>query len=64
LKEDPDQLEVREWEENVKRGEDLEEMRSGIYKGVLVETDIDEGLQGIQTNRRTILVPSVEGNAD
>jgi len=54
LKADPDQMEVCEWEkkvwEDVKSGEDLEEMRGGIYKGVLVETDIDEGLQGVQTD--------------
>ena len=44
LKVDMHQLEVCEWEEkaweDIKSGEDLEEMRGGIYKGVPLETDI------------------------
>ena len=49
---------------DVKSGEDSEEMRGGIYKGVPVETNTDKGPQRIQTDWPAILVTSVEESAD
>ena len=43
---------------------DLEEVRGGIYKGGPMETDIDEGLRGIQINWSDIIVTSAEGEVN
>jgi len=64
LEADPDLHAVRECarevREVVEAEEDLEEMRSGIYKGEPMETNIDAGPRGIQTEWSDVMATSVE----